>query len=245
MSGFIAHGFGQATPTLSFLWPGPKGCTRPGMRTVGMAQYKQLIKNGSEFATAWGAGFGRAIDHTFFVAETAARGPLLLHAQRARKLRFFDHELYWLENSDHDLCCRAMLRGWVCGFINIELSLPSRLKSRDGRSEGRATAAKRNESKHFLRQMEARASPRPTFVHAHVPSSSPPSSRSRRQQTDGVARSLAHAGAAPVAGGSPECVGVLEGAGPQPLRTLASPRGSPAADATPADACLPCGVLLE
>ena len=58
--------------------------------------------------------------HVFHVRETINRGPLLLHAARARMLQFFDFELYPFENSDHDLACRAAQLGWAVGFYAID-----------------------------------------------------------------------------------------------------------------------------
>lgn len=61
----------------------------------------------------------------FHVRETVNRGPMLLHAARARQLMFFDHELYWLEDSDHDLMCRAAQLGWAVGFYALNTTGPA------------------------------------------------------------------------------------------------------------------------
>ena len=55
----------------------------------------------------------------FRVRETVNRGPLLMHAGRARMLQFFDFELYHFEHSDHDLTCRAAQLGWAVGYYAL------------------------------------------------------------------------------------------------------------------------------
>lgn len=63
----------------------------------------------------------------FFVRDTCNRGPLLLRADRVRALNYFDFELYHMENSDHDLFCRAARHGWVVGLFVIDFETPAHL----------------------------------------------------------------------------------------------------------------------
>ena len=86
------------------------------------------------YATALrGTGAGTPVDfrNSLFVRETANRGPLLLHAQRMRELGFFDAELFPMDNSDHDLMCRALVaHGWVASHYSIAIRAPWSLKTR-------------------------------------------------------------------------------------------------------------------
>lgn len=61
----------------------------------------------------------------FHVRNTCNRGPLVLHAPRTRALGYYDHELYSLDNSEHDLICRAQRAGgFVAGFVAIDVVSP-------------------------------------------------------------------------------------------------------------------------
>ena len=67
-----------------------------------------------------------ALGDQLYVRNTCNRGPLVLHAPRTRALGYFDHELYYQENSDHDLMCRAQrIGGFVVGYVAIDVASPS------------------------------------------------------------------------------------------------------------------------
>jgi hypothetical protein len=58
---------------------------------------------------------------TFYVRDTAIRGPLLLDAARARRLGFFDEQNLWLGSDDHDFFARAYHQyGWVAGLMRVD-----------------------------------------------------------------------------------------------------------------------------
>jgi hypothetical protein len=57
---------------------------------------------------------------TFYVRDTAIRGPLLLDATKARRLGFFDEQNIVLGGDDHDFFARAYFQyGWVTGLMRI------------------------------------------------------------------------------------------------------------------------------
>jgi len=63
--------------------------------------------------------------NAYYIAETCNRGPLLLHADKLRKLGYLDEVNYFLDNSDHDLFARAYyLFKWTCGYIPIDYNSP-------------------------------------------------------------------------------------------------------------------------
>ena len=136
VSGFLAHAFGAATPTMRHLK------FRPYIRDPG---YNEAKPDKLESSNA------------FYVRDTGSRGPLLLHADRTRQLGFFDHELFWLEDSDHDLFCRAhRLHGWVVGAVKVHSVSPMHLKTKT-HGERVAPQEARNESGATLRALKERA----------------------------------------------------------------------------------------
>ena len=85
-----------------------------------------------------------ALGDQLYVRNTCNRGPLVLHAPRTRALGYFDHELYYQENSDHDLMCRAQrIGGFVVGYVAIDVASPSihRTVVRESRHRTSAAAA--------------------------------------------------------------------------------------------------------
>ena len=80
----------------------------------------------------------RPSDHcTFFIRDTANRGPLMLVANRARQLGFFDEDNYYLDDSDHDLFARAYDQyRWITGALHVNFTMDfkfggSRAKAQD------------------------------------------------------------------------------------------------------------------
>jgi GT2 family glycosyltransferase len=71
----------------------------------------------------------------YFVGETCNRGPLLLDAVKVRELGYLDERHFFLDDSDHDFFFRAFQKGWVCGYVPVEvisiLCHGSTRKSRD------------------------------------------------------------------------------------------------------------------
>jgi len=71
------------------------------------------------------------VDRTqFHFTETVNRGPLMLHANRTRELRFLDEKRFFLENDEHDLSRRAAKRGWRVGYLPIDFVAPLDLSAR-------------------------------------------------------------------------------------------------------------------
>ena len=94
-------------------------------------------------------------DH-YYVRDTSSRGPLLFHAQRIQQLGFFDHELYYLEDSDHDIHCRALvLHNWSTGVVALRQKESNALKTKRN-GENVATNAAKDESRHVLSRIKAR-----------------------------------------------------------------------------------------
>ena len=59
--------------------------------------------------------------NAFYVAETCNRGPLMLDVSKLKELGYLDERNFYLDNSDHDLFCRAYyFKKWICGYIPIE-----------------------------------------------------------------------------------------------------------------------------
>ena len=54
---------------------------------------------------------------------------MLFHADRMRRLRFFDFENFRMDHADHDLHCRAHGAGWVTGLYQIDFHAPSHLRT--------------------------------------------------------------------------------------------------------------------
>ena len=139
VSGFLAHAFGAATPTQRHL----RG--RPFIRDPGYSEAKANIVESI---------------NAFYVRDTGSRGPLLLHAARAQRLGFFDHELFWLEDSDHDLFCRARVQhGWAVGTVLLKTVPPQHLLHLKTKTHGEKAASReaRNESSATLRNIRDRA----------------------------------------------------------------------------------------
>jgi GT2 family glycosyltransferase len=70
------------------------------------------------------------IDNILHIRETANRGPLMLHSQRAQTLGFLDETRFLLENDEHDLNRRAAERGWLAGYLAVQMYAPLELSSR-------------------------------------------------------------------------------------------------------------------
>ena len=64
------------------------------------------------------------------ITETVNRGPLLLHAHRAKALQFLDETHYYLENDEHDLNRRAAELGWIVGYLPVEVVAPLNMSAR-------------------------------------------------------------------------------------------------------------------
>ena len=137
VTGYLAHAFGAATPTLRHL----RG--RPLIRDFDHREVKSNLLNDSDI---------------FHVRDTGSRGPLLLHAEKVQQLGFLDHELFWLEDSDHDLFCRASAsRNWVVGAVQLHSSATIRGLKTKKYGEQRAKFSAQNESKVMLKRISQRA----------------------------------------------------------------------------------------
>lgn len=136
VSGMLAHALGTRTPTTRFLK------NRPMIRDPVLS-------------TAPRAASLQDRDH-YYVRDTSSRGPLLFHAQRIQQLGFFDHELYYLEDSDHDIHCRALvLHNWSTGVVALRQKESNALKTKRN-GENVATNAAKDESRHVLSRIKAR-----------------------------------------------------------------------------------------
>ena len=67
---------------------------------------------------------------TFHVRDTCNRGPLAWHANRTRQVGYLNFGLYIMDDSDHDINCRAAKHGWVSGFYPVAFYSPEELRTR-------------------------------------------------------------------------------------------------------------------
>lgn len=59
----------------------------------------------------------------FYVYETCNRGPLLIDKAKLIELNYLDENIYYLDNSDHDLMARAYLeKQYICGYVPINFN---------------------------------------------------------------------------------------------------------------------------
>lgn len=65
----------------------------------------------------------------FHIRDSCVRGPLLFHASRLRTLNFFDWKNFYMDNSDHDLHCRAHAFKWKTGLYQIDFHAPKKLRT--------------------------------------------------------------------------------------------------------------------
>ena len=137
VTGYLAHAFGAATPTMRHLR------RRPLITDVAHSEVKSNLLNGSDI---------------FHVRDTGSRGPLLLNARKVQQLGFFDHELFWLEDSDHDLFCRASSsRNWVVGAVQLHSSATIRALKTKTYGKRRAKPSAQNQSQVALNRIKKRA----------------------------------------------------------------------------------------
>lgn len=66
----------------------------------------------------------------FYVYETCNRGPLLIDRAKLKELNYLNEEVYFLEDSDHDLFARAYIeKKYICGYVPIDFYAPLYLGS--------------------------------------------------------------------------------------------------------------------
>ncbi|DBB14312.1 TPA: hypothetical protein ACH3X3_001246 [Trebouxia sp. C0006] len=76
---------------------------------------------GRHLDSSFAANYGKCV----FVRESVNRGPLLLRADRATSLGFFDERNFILENDDHNMMLRALINyGWKSGYFHIDFVAP-------------------------------------------------------------------------------------------------------------------------
>ena len=194
VSGFVAHAFGAASAEMSKLY---NAKYRPLAREPGYQEAK--------------AATVRSAD-VYEVRDTASRGPLMLHAAKLQALGFFDHELHWLEDSDHDLFCRARRRGWVVGAVQLATDVKWRLKTKligGARNEEQANASaaawdailRRGEAARLARAPEHRCLRDPSWVQRLLHSPPRAEQRPLPRLCDGLAGVVAGALPEPADGG--------------------------------------------
>jgi len=92
---------------------------------------------GHSFMNSLGIGkLGKSVEKTlielphidvnsYYITETCNRGPLLLNRRKLKELGYLDETNYFLDNSDHDLFCRANIqKNWICGYVPIDFNSP-------------------------------------------------------------------------------------------------------------------------
>lgn len=65
----------------------------------------------------------------FFIADTCNRGPLMLDSLKMKELKYLDQQNFYLDDSDHDYFARARLKGWICGYVPIDVYAPMKFGS--------------------------------------------------------------------------------------------------------------------
>lgn len=140
VSGMLAHALGARTPTMRFIRDRP------------------LIRD-PVFSDAPRGAHLKDRDK-YYVRDTSSRGPLLFHAQRMQQLAFFDHELYYMDDSDHDLHCKALLLyNWTTGVVALrhadwtrqaKIPLTTRLETAEARNQSRITLSKIKARERFV-----------------------------------------------------------------------------------------------
>ena len=138
VSGMLGHALGTRTPSTRFLKD------RPLIRDLVAASAPRSSLLPSR-------------DH-YYIRDTSSRGPLLFHASRIQHLGFFDHELYYLEDSDHEIHCRAgVLHGWATGVVALlSVTELSAFKTKKN-GEAAAVPEAKNASKKVLSRIKHRA----------------------------------------------------------------------------------------
>lgn len=64
---------------------------------------------------------------TFFVGETCMRGPLVLHLERLKIMKYWDEHHFFLGKDERDLFARSWVEHkWVCGYVPMEFKSPRR-----------------------------------------------------------------------------------------------------------------------
>ena len=63
--------------------------------------------------------------NTFYVHDTCNRGPLLIVRNKLIELNYLNEDIYYLDDSDHDLMIRAYLeKNYICGYVPINFNAP-------------------------------------------------------------------------------------------------------------------------
>ena len=138
VSGMLGHALGARTPTTHFLRGRP--LLRDDMR-----------------ASAPRATYLASRDH-FMIRDTSSRGPLLLHAAKAQQLGFFHHEMYYLEDSDHEIHCRAgVLHGWCTGVVALSVVTENPALKTKTKGDAATPSEARNKSRVTLKQLNRRS----------------------------------------------------------------------------------------
>jgi glycosyltransferase involved in cell wall biosynthesis len=89
-----------------------------------------------------------------YMYGTCNRGPLVLHAEKLKRLGYMDEQNYYLHNSDHDLFARAYyLHGLKCGYIPIEF----KSSLNDGSTRKQIDPKVKQINEHFLQLREQRS----------------------------------------------------------------------------------------
>tara|TARA_R110002074_G_scaffold65363_1_gene155431 strand:+ start:4680 stop:5540 length:861 start_codon:yes stop_codon:yes gene_type:complete len=67
----------------------------------------------------------RVDKNIFYVYETCNRGPLLIDRSKLIELNYLNDDIYYLDDSDHDLMARAYLeKKYICGYVPINFNSP-------------------------------------------------------------------------------------------------------------------------
>jgi hypothetical protein len=90
--------------------------------------------------------------NTFFVGETCMRGPLVLHTERLRVMKYWDEHHFFLGKDERDLFARSWdQHKWVCGYVPMEFKSPRR--------DGSTRKKKSPQDAHFRKIRQQRLAP--------------------------------------------------------------------------------------
>ena len=90
--------------------------------------------------------------NTFFIGETCMRGPLLLHMEKLKVMKYWDEHHFFLGKDERDLFARSWHQfKWVCGYVPMEFKSPAR--------DGSTRKKKSPQDAHFRKIRQERFGP--------------------------------------------------------------------------------------
>jgi len=132
-------------------------------------------RGGSNYVGRCGTEIFKPLRHppdmrSFHVRGTVNRGPLLMHANRTRELSYLDADAFPMDDSEHDLNCRAQQRGWVVGFYPIKVFAPNELGTKQNATQLRSASASMIAKQVYAKRQQLARDRRPSTCLFKTPS---------------------------------------------------------------------------